>query len=346
MLNPYVLFSNLFRSAAIIPERLYGFGIVVLQGLILANDKKQYDSIIETITAALTALKTEMSDVDTNLNDQKNETKTVDAFIAGFSAYLSDNEPFMARQLGGKESAGYLSFFPYGLSEYFNATKTGMPVLTSRVKKAAVKYSGKLDPEVAAALQAFDGDFEKQYGVQQTQIQTVNQDRTEQKSAFVDAQIALTISVYAVGMQYPGDVVKCASFFPFHMLYPAGQKTQYVLAGDVEKSGEKELLNYNLNPTALVVFENDGDNAAYAAWLAALPADPMPDDALEVNVGAAPITLVASKLGDLKKKPFLMVKNLSNVNSCSYQITIIGLRKPRKGESLPAELRVVMEEAV
>ena len=121
------LFQNPFSSKDIIPVRLYNFGNVVLGALKAANDKKQFDDIIATLTAALAALFKELSDIDTGLTNQKIDTRTVDELIQDFITFMSENEAIIAKALGGKTSAGYLSFYPKKQSEYSKANKTTMP---------------------------------------------------------------------------------------------------------------------------------------------------------------------------------------------------------------------------
>ncbi len=344
MLNSILLFSNLFRSEKINPERLYNFGVVVLQALILANDQKQFDVVIAALTEALAALRLEMSGIDTGISDQKTETQTVDEFIVLFYTYMSEEEPFIARQLGGRKSAGYQMIYPFGLTEYSKATKTTMPTLTDRLDAAAKKYNSKLDPAIAEKLASFKPDFDKQYGTQQQQIQAVKKDRTQKKTAFGSLQIVLTSAVFAVGLQYPGNVEKCAAFFPFEMLYPKRKRMRYKIAGTVEKNEEKELMNYFLNPTADLVFANRSNNAVYAVWLAASLTEPMPADAVLASP-VPDVTINAKKLGDIKHKPLLMIKNMSDLNACEYEITLIGLRKDRSNTPLPKQLTVIEDDA-
>lgn len=196
---------------------------------------------------------------------------------------------------------------------------------------AAEQYAGKLDADMVEELSSFKPLFIEKYGAQQLQITSVGQNRKERGTAFLDAQMALTSAVYTVGAAFPGNPEKCQAFFPFKMLYRAKRRKRYTFTDTLKEGENRELLNYILNKTAEIVCANTGTNAAYAIWLAASPTEPMPADPYVINVNDAPLTLKAEKLGDLEKKPFVMVKNLSAVNSCAYEITFVGLKKAAKG---------------
>ncbi len=327
MLNSYLLFNNLFRSSAIIPTRLYTFGVVVLGALKAANDNHQFDAQVAALSAALDALLSEMSDVDTNLGEQKINTQTVDEYIAFFCQFMSDNEDIIAKQLGGKTSPGYREFYQNKQGEYSRANKTTMPILTKRVYKLANKYKDKLEADLVEQLTAFDGEYSKQYSTQQVQINTVKTDRDGRASAFVQTQIELTTCVHAVAMAYPCNVEKCSTFFPFTMLYPQGKKTISTLEGVLEKNEVLNLANVTIKKSVTIALRNTGTNAAYAFWVTDDPTKPMPEDATVIEVGSPAVTMRGSQLGDLQKNTFFMVKNISGQNTCSYEVVFTGLEK-------------------
>lgn len=343
MLNATVLFDNLFRSVKITPERLYAFGIVVLQALINGNDSGQFDSIIATLTAALNVLGTEISEMDTNLTEQKTETKGIKDFIVAFYNFMGTNEPFIARQLGGKDSAGYKAFYPFGQSEYSGATQTTMPMLTSRVGKAAKKYAESLDADLVSQLESFNPDFVKQYGSLQAQKHIVKQERDQRGAAVLQTQLALSAAVYTVGVQYPGNVAKCGSFFPFAMLYPQTKRTTETVEGQLATNATVNLLNRTLTKSVTITATNTGDNAPFAIWAAPNATDAMPEDAFIVNAAAPPVTIEASELGNLQKNTFIMIKNLSDINTCQYEVSFTGLKKVIEQTAATDKLKVVGE---
>ena len=337
MLQTSFLFCNIFSSSKITPTRLYNFGVVVLGALKADNNTHQFDAIIEALTTALAALYAEMKGVDSNLSGQKIDTRTVDELIVDFYTCMSSNEGVIAKALGGKASAGFLTFYPNKQTEYSRATKKSMPLLTGRVYDAATKFADKLDAGLVRELSSFRNLFTEKYAVQQQKKVDLKKDRKERGTAFTGAQMALTSAVYTVGATYPGNPAKCQPFFPFAMLRPPHRRKRYMLQASLKENEVSEVVNHTLNKTAEMICANTGTNSRYAVWLAASPADPMPADAFIINAGAPPMVLKAARLGDLQAKPFVMVKNLSDVNTASYEITFVGLKKAIKGAVVSVE---------
>ena len=330
MLRSISLFGNAFQAHTINPERLYDFGTTHLQALILANDKGQFDDIIALVTQALADLQKEISGVGINLNTQKTETRTVDVFRADFRLYMSDNEPFIARQLGGRSSDGFKEMYPFGITEYTKVTKKAMPTVTARVKAVATKYSKNLDAATLATLQGFEQGFSDCSTAQKKQKQTVSSDRTGRKSAFVAAQLGLTQSVHTVGAAYPGDVAKCASFFPFSMLYSHPKYTSSTLTGSLAAEETRELTNISFSKKVDIHLRNMGENASFAVWSGALPNTPMPEKATVVNANSNDVIIRIASLPDAKANTFYFIKNLNATNTASYQATFTGLLKDLK----------------
>ncbi|MBE7174715.1 MAG: hypothetical protein INR73_29365 [Williamsia sp.] len=330
MLRSETVFNNFFRSANITPERFYEFGTTHLQALILANDKGQFDDMIARLTQALSDLQKEIAGVDINLNTQKTETRTVDAFIGDFRLYMSDNEPFIARQLGGRQSAGFKEMYPFGITEYSKISKTAMPAVTARIRSVGGKYSKNLDPDTLSTLQGFEPGYTECVTAQKKQKQTVSADRTGRKSAFVAAQLTLTESVHTVGAAYPGNVEKCASFFPFSMLYSHPKYVSSTLKGSLAGGEVRELTNVSFSKKVIIHLKNTGENASYAVWAGATPDAPMPENAVVVAANSADVALRIASLPDAKANPFYFIKNLSAVNTASYSATFTGLQKELK----------------
>jgi hypothetical protein len=154
---------------------------------------------------------------------QKSNTFTVDEVIKNFRVYMSDNEGVIAKAVGGKRKAAFIEFYPRGVTEYANATKTKMPALLKQVFDAAEKYKTNLGAAQTKELK----DFTKQYDAarvdQQNQKGSVTDNRTERTSNRTALEIELLKAIYSVGLRYPGDVAKCGSFFNFSLLYAPGR---------------------------------------------------------------------------------------------------------------------------
>lgn len=219
MITKEKFFENPFSSDEIIPTRLYTFSTDSIGKFTAANEGNIYDTIIQNLTQASTALGTEIGEVKSTLGVQKGSTFTVDEVIKNFKVYMSDNEGVIAKAVGGKRKAAFIEFYPRGVSEYSNATKTKMTALLKQVFDAAEKYKTNLGAAQTKELKDFTKQYNDARGEQQTQKGSVTGNRTERKTNRELLEIELLKAIYSVGLMYIGDVDKCGSFFNFSLLY-------------------------------------------------------------------------------------------------------------------------------
>jgi hypothetical protein len=92
MISEEKLFGNFLNDIAIINGRLYGFGMDCKNRLTAANGGGDYTGLIGLITTPLTALGTELGQVDTALNQQIGKTLTNDQVMAGFKLIMSQKK--------------------------------------------------------------------------------------------------------------------------------------------------------------------------------------------------------------------------------------------------------------
>ena len=223
MITKEKFFENPFSIVDITPSRLYNFSTDTIGKLTAANTGKIYDTIIQNLTRANTALGSEIGEVKSTLGVQKGSTFTVNEVMKSFKVYMSDNEGVIAKALGGKRKAAFVEFYPRGLSEYTNATKTKMPALLKQVFDAAEKYKADLGAAQTKELKDFTKQYDAARSDQQNQKGSVTDNRTERTSNRTALEIELMKAIHSVGLMYPGDVAKCGSFFNFSLLYAPGR---------------------------------------------------------------------------------------------------------------------------
>lgn len=328
--NPLMLFGNFLNDKNITPERLLTFCGQLKQNLVLANDKNQFDAVIALLTSTIKALSGMISDIDSGLSMQVGATGTVDAMIAAFSAYMSDNEPFIAKALGGATTPAFIEFYPHKISEYSDATKGEMDMLTTRVKKAAEKYAAKLGAELSTDLQGFEPQWEALRGDQEKQKGSVKDSRTDRGTGLEDLQLAVLTAIHTVALAYIADVDKCVSFFPFHLLYAVTKHKHSITQGNLVPLQLKVVLNQMLTDTVTITFRNPGTNSSYLVWLSPTADGKAPADAYEIKPGDS-LEIKPSKLGNLSYT-FLLVQNTSAVNDGQYEIEFVGLKSNPFGE--------------
>jgi hypothetical protein len=223
MITKEKFFENPFNILDITPSRLYNFSTDVIGKFTAANTGKIYDTIIQNLTQANTALGSEIGEVKSTLGVQKSSTFTVNEVIKNFKVYMSDNEGVIAKAVGGKRKASFIEFYPRGVSEYANATKTKMPALLKQVFDAAEKYKADLGAAQTKELKDFTKQYDDTRGDQQNQKGSVTDNRTDRTSNRTALEIELLKAIYSVGLMYVCDTGKCGSFFNFSLLYAPGR---------------------------------------------------------------------------------------------------------------------------
>ena len=322
MLNPQKLFDNFFDDKNIIPTRLLNFGKDTLNNLIANNSSNEYDTVITLLTPLVDSLQEEVGDVDTSLTLQKGATLTVDEFIKQFADTMKNEEPFIARAIGGKDDPAYLEFYPHGIGEYTRAAKTNMQTLTDRVNTAATAHAAELGATLTATLQAFANNWKNTRDTQQQKMGAVDTNRSERSANRTALEVGLLTTIHFIGGKFPGDAAKCLSFFKFNLLFAQTKHKHKTLSGTIAADSTIQVLNRLFTDTATLTIRNPDDNAAIFVWLAATPNETMPSTAIEVEPGKAH-DVKPSQLGALTN-PFLLIHNSSAVNEGAWEVEVVG----------------------
>jgi hypothetical protein len=323
MLKPERLFHNFFDNIKIIPERLSNFAQDTLNNLIANNAGGEYTALIATLQPLVSNFKGEIGQVDTSRNIQKGATLTVDEIMVNFKDSMSSEEPFIARALGGIDTAPYLEFYPAGIDEYSRANKTNMPVLTKRVNVAATAHSAALGPVLTATLQAFAPGFNNARDQQQKQKGAVENNRNERSVNRRALELGLLATAFAIGFKFPGDVKQCLKFFRFNLLFAHAKHKHKLYNGSIAAGGTVEVVNRLFTDSTVITLRNNSDNASLFVWLNDTSDNgEVPSSAIEIKPGET-MQVKPSELGPLEN-PFLLIHNSSNVNEGEWEVEVVG----------------------
>jgi hypothetical protein len=243
MIDNQKLFGNFFDTKEITPLRFYGFSNDAYNALVNGNSSGQYDGILAILKPLIPALGSELGVLDTSLNVQKGATLTNDQVLSNFAFTMSDEEPFIARALGGRATAAYLQFYPHQISEYSQATKTQMPTLTQRIFTAAGANSIALGTTLTTLLQGFQQQWADSRDDQETDKSQVKGTRTVRSSTLLAAQLGMLTAIHTVAALNPGDVATCSSFFNFNLLFTHTVHKHQLLAGTPAAGATEQVLN-------------------------------------------------------------------------------------------------------
>jgi len=322
MISVTKIFGNLFSTPLITPDRLLLGAKDHLARITKANTTHQFDAEIAILTPLIAVLEVNVSNVDTTLNLQSGQTDEVNLFTYNFHNTLSKLRGVIAHSVGGEDTSAYKEFYPHGLTEYDLANRSTMPMLTTRINKAATKFATQLGVPITTELQAFQAGYVTARASQSTSIADLSIDRTDKTGGVLDVELAMNQSVHSIGFQFPGDVVKCSSFFNFNLFYTVGHRKHTLYKEILAIDLQKEVINRSFTDSITIIIRNVGTNADIIVWLGKTAADLPNAQAITIKAGKAS-TQLPSDLGDITNT-FLLVKNASEVNTASFQIEIIG----------------------
>jgi hypothetical protein len=212
-------FDNIYHDRKITGLRLSNFAEDCLNRFIAQNTDSMYATVISRLTPALTEFRKDLTDVSVGVGSRKVKTRSLNEFMDHFKKTMSDEQVFIARKCGGEDSAAFLELYPNGLNEYWQATKTTMRLLVSRIYDVADKYATELGEDYFEMLQSFKTDWTAAVNAQETEMSNLDTDRSERGTARENMELALMFAMFTVGTKHTGDTDKCQSFFNFSLLH-------------------------------------------------------------------------------------------------------------------------------
>ena len=253
-----------------------------------------------------------------------------------FGQFMKTNSGAISYALGGPGTAAFREFYPFKNEEYLVANRKTMPKLVARVSGLATRYAEQLGEKLSGDLKAFSPAYKKVLSAQRTQIGTVNQDRTERNTAFVDGQWTMTGVVLTVAGMNIRNPEESQKLFPFGMLYPP-VKPPFIVKVDGKLAAKESsvVANRTLNKRVKIFVTNTSVNADALVWLAMSPEDEAP--ATATVIGANNKGEIKAANWDNLKGTFLMIKNGSDINEVTYAIEITGLKKTKEEKKAERE---------
>lgn len=223
--NPEMLFGNIFDDNRITPNYLGRCADDTVAKLIQNNGANEYDTVLNPLQASMIPFRSELGQVDTTLNVQVGKTATVDSFIADFKTYMKANYMTIAVALGNDKTPSFKEFYPTGKSEYNKITKTRMPTVMERLRVAAINNQAAIGATISGELQTFQTQWTTLRESQLQQKSAVKTNRSDRTTARKDVEIALLQTIHFIANKFPGDVLKCKTFFDFNLLFGARHKS-------------------------------------------------------------------------------------------------------------------------
>ncbi|RYY92380.1 MAG: hypothetical protein EOO11_21355 [Chitinophagaceae bacterium] len=160
----------------------------------------------------------ENAEVRLALGEQASATGNVDAFLLNLRRTMEGCVDGISHFLGGRESKGFLAFFPDGRTEFTHLAKKDADAAMRRISLAVDRYGAQLDDGLKSTLQRLEADWTAVRGEQLEKKSEVGTNRSERLTAREQLELALWKLSAAVLTRYFNQPDKCLEYFREHLL--------------------------------------------------------------------------------------------------------------------------------
>ncbi|RYY66682.1 MAG: hypothetical protein EOO12_03525 [Chitinophagaceae bacterium] len=184
----------------------------------IARMDTEFPDEVAAVEAAVDRATDEDAGVRVALGEQKGHTSGVNAFLERLHGVMKERQDTISAALGGRESIGFLAFYPNGLTAYQFLTKRETPAVMRALTQAVNTYSAKLDAATKSMLLSLEEEWTRVRGAQQVKMGEVASGKIGKLTARQQLEQALWNLSLAVLNQYKGQPEKCLSYFREHLL--------------------------------------------------------------------------------------------------------------------------------
>lgn len=319
MLNLKVFFKNHFDTKAISDANLRKFAETHIACLYANNGNGQYSQMINSTEQAFQAFSNAINQEDIVFSQQQGNTIRVDDIIEQFKQYIRKKEG-LVRSEYGTDSPEYQEFFPLGLTEYSQISKTNAEMLMQRVTDAASNYAGTLGNAFAQQLQSLLDSYRTARSNQLQKIGTVSVKKTETAQARTALERQLMRNILALASEFLEDTSKIDTFFDQSIVRRANVQDDGSMIGEIPANQIVNIEEKVFVPAETVEITNTG-TALLQIGLSDRP------DELNTGIGIMLIpnekrTVPIQDLGDINNT-FLNAKNHSASDLGKFKVLIL-----------------------
>lgn len=312
-------FANPFADPKISYEKLKLFAADVIARLTNNNGSGLFTAVLAQLVAAYQSYFGDITDLDLAAAIQKSFTSSKDNLFKTFKGAVSRQEG-LVRSVFGKDSGEYLEFFPLGLTQYSSATLANVETLMVRMADRGQAYSAELGTAFGTEFQNILNNYQAARSAQLGRKSLTSDERTQRHSTRAELETQLFSAMFAVGLNFPGNVDRCMDFFDQTIIRSSSNAGG---GGDVETfMGEVNPMSTvnvtsSIEPMASITFRNTGAVALMVCMAEAA------DEPCTVGAVVNPGEEIQGEGTDLDPlKPFVNVTNNDPATKGNYELTV------------------------
>ena len=212
MMNLERFFEIQFNDVIIIRERLRKFVEDHLQRLSVQNTANQYDQMITDTQAVYESFFGAIQDKDTRFSLQQSRTKSMNNVMESFKKAVSLREGLIKNYFNA-DSPEYQEFFPYGRTEYHDASLENIETLLNRMVTYCTAHTAVLGSSIVTEFTTYKTKFLTARG-DQLQVKGQVSDALEAAAQHRNAlEIQLTKNVLTIALAHIGNKNAASMFF-------------------------------------------------------------------------------------------------------------------------------------
>ena len=211
------LFENHFSSDKmdyISDEEMKDFSQDGIGRITANNGGGLFTTILNDTVTAHTNYFGAITDKDVKLAVQQSLTMSKDNIVKTFKQTVQEKSgTIQGAFAGGKNAPEYQEFFPFGLTEYTNATMGNIEVLINRMVTASNNHIAELGATFAALFINIQGNYNTARNLQINKKGEVGVAAEAIDTNRLPLELQWCKNLHFVGFTYPGNVDMCATFF-------------------------------------------------------------------------------------------------------------------------------------
>jgi hypothetical protein len=299
-------FRILFLSAQLSRERLKLFCEDHIQRLTGNNPGGIFTTILTDVTNAYAAYYGDLSNAAVLESVKQGKTVAMNASRDAVEKYISEGEKLIAYTYR-TNPALYQEFYPFGVSEYYNADLPTFGTIADRFKTALTAHAADFPPTFSTDYNTLYGTFTTNRTAQLLAFGNLGGEREDLATTRVDLAKQLTTNLLTIALEYVGDEDKADVYFNQGILNAAFAEADRTVTKEINPGELQNAFDNVSNPEIQLSFKNEWESDLIIGFVPDAGGVPTQQTVPAGNE----ITLNASELGWTSVNKFLNVKNAS-----------------------------------
>lgn len=319
MLNLKTLFKNPFDTAEISDDNMRRFSEDHLQRTTANNGGGIYTDIITDTTPLVQNFANAIDAENLKASIQKSDTLMVDKIIEQFKKTVSRREGAV-RSAFGEDSQEYSQFFPQGLSEYSQLTKSNVVTLMTRMKDRSVHYAAELGTAIGTEFTELFDRYNDERNTQLLAFGQVEVLRTATATARAALVEQLGLNLLFIAGKNLGHPDRLDDFMDQSIIRRPSDSEDGTLSGIVQGGAILNIESQGIDASTQFTLRNKG--VTQLLFALSIATDTMPQAAGLTVAPGETRQVPASALGPAGNT-FLNVQNLSADVAGGWEVMVL-----------------------